>query len=217
MTELNPKKTNPVSSNKSHTIQYLSIKALRSTHPEVRRLKRNQSIHSAHGNKVWRSSFVLLDYLTTYPPKPKARVLDVGCGWGLTSIFLAKQFGADVTAIDIDPGVEPFLTLQASINNCLIRFREARFEDFTQEDLGHFHTIVAADICFWDEMVHPLKDFIYRALEAGVKQIYIADPGRPPYWELCDYCVEAFDAEIATRRIYEPWKTEKFILSINRQ
>jgi hypothetical protein len=66
-------------------------------------------------------------------------------------------------------------------------------------------------------MVHPLKDFIYRALEAGVKQIYIADPGRPPYWELCDYCVEAFDAEIVTRRIYEPWKTEKFILSINRQ
>jgi len=28
---------------------------------------------------------------------------------------------------------------------------------------------------------------------------------------------EAFDAEIVTRRIYEPWKTEKFILSINRQ
>jgi len=217
MTELNPKKTNPVSTNNSHIIQHLSIKALRSTHPEVRRLKRNQSSHSAHGNKVWRSSFVLMDYLTTYPPQPKSRVLDVGCGWGLTSIFLAKQFGADVTAIDIDPRVEPFLTLQASINNCFIRFREARFEDFTQEDLGHFHTIVAADICFWDEMVKPLIDFIRRAIEAGVKQIYIADPGRPPYWELCDYCVEAFDAEIVTRRIYEPWKTEKFILSINRQ
>ena len=82
MTELNPKKTNPVSTNNSHIIQYLSIKALRSTHPEVRRLKRNQSIHSAHGNKVWRSSFVLMDYLTTYPPQPNLGFLT----WGVVGV-----------------------------------------------------------------------------------------------------------------------------------
>lgn len=217
MTELKPKKTNPVSNNNSHLIEYLNIKALRSTHPEVRRLKRKQSIHSAHGNKVWRSSFVLMDYLTTYPPTPKAQVLDVGCGWGLISIFLAKTFGSDVTAIDIDPGVESFLELQSSINECNIKYEEARFEDFTHKKLASYDTIVAADICFWDEMVKPLIDFIHRAIEADVRQIYIADPGRPPFWELCDYSVEVFDAEIVTRRIYEPWKTEKFILSINRQ
>jgi hypothetical protein len=47
-----------------------------------------------------------------------------------------------------------------------------------------------------------------------VKRIVIADPGRPPFWSLCEHAVETLDAEIVTRRIYEPWRTEKFLLVI---
>ena len=213
----NPDQKQSTSTNTSHSIDYLGIKALRSRHPTIRKLKRQQQGHSAHGNKVWRSSFVLMDYLTTYPPTTSSKILDVGCGWGLTGIFLAKKYSARVTAIDIDPSVEPFLKLQTTINQCDISFQAESFESLTQSELSAYDLIVAADICFWDEMVDPLYDFICCALKSGVKRILIADPGRPPFWSLCDQCVESLDAQIVTRRIYEPWKTEKFILIIESQ
>ena len=213
----NPDQKQSTSTNTSHSIDYLGIKALRSRHPKIRKLKRQQQGHSAHGNKVWRSSFVLMDYLTTYPPTTSSKILDVGCGWGLTGIFLAKKYSARVTAIDIDPSVEPFLQLQASVNKCDIAFQARSFETLTQADLWTYDSIIAADICFWDEMVRPLIDFIHLATESGVKKITIADPGRPPFWELSEYCTQSLGAEIVTRRIYQPWKTEKFILSINNQ
>lgn len=201
----------------NHWIDYLGIKALRSSHPGVRRLKRQQKgYNSAHGNKVWRSSFVLMDYLTTYPPEENTQVLDIGCGWGLTGLFLAKEYGAQVTGIDIDASVAPFLALQASINDCQIDFQARGFESLSAEELTTFNTILGTDICFWDELTEPLFELIGLALQSGVERIMIADPGRPPFWDLVDLCMQNFAAEVVTRRIYQPWKTEKFILSIEQ-
>ncbi len=202
--------------NSTHIIQHLGIKALRSTHPEVRKLKRQQQGHSAHGNKVWRSSFVLMDYLTTYPPEPNTSVLDIGCGWGLTGLFLAKQYAASVTGIDIDESVAPFFALQAEINQCAMDFEARGFESLTATELANFPMIIGADICFWDEMTTPLFELAGLALESGVKRILIADPGRPPFWELVDLCAETFSAEVVTRRIDQPWNTEKYILVIGK-
>lgn len=200
--------------NNSHVINFNGIKALRSTHPGVRKLKRLNAEHSAHGNKVWRSSFVLMDYLDTYSLPKHSTVLDIGCGWGLSGIFLSRKYQAKVTGIDLDGSVEPFLKLQADLNDCSVTFQRRKFESFTGIELSTFHTVIGTDICFWDEMTRPLFNLIRRAYKAGVKQILIADPGRPPFWELVNLCAEAFDAEVVTRRITAPWKTEKYILVV---
>ena len=202
--------------NQRHFIEYLGIKALRSTHPGVRKLKREQNGHSAHGNKVWRSSFVLMDYLSTNPPQTQAKVLDIGCGWGLTGLFLAKQYQARVTGIDIDNTVAPFLALQAQANQCEIYFQARGFESLSAGELGQYQLMIGTDICFWDELTQPLFELLKRSVNAGVERIIIADPGRPPYWSLVDLCVQAFDAAVVTRRIYEPWKTEKYLLVIDQ-
>ena len=62
--------------------EFLNVKALSSMHPEIKKLKTKHSNHAAHGNKNWRSSFVLMDYLTNDPPKSGEKILDIGCGWG---------------------------------------------------------------------------------------------------------------------------------------
>ena len=202
------------SSADKHLINFMGVKALRSSHPGVRKLKRLQQGHSAHGNKVWRSSFVLIDYLSNREMPQNAKILDIGCGWGLAGIYLAKQFSAEVTGLDIDKSVEPYLHLQASINNCSIDFSARRFQSLKKDELANFHTLMGTDICFWDELTTPLFKLIKLAISAGTKQILIADPGRPPFWALAERCVERLGAEVITRRIYQPWKTEKYILTI---
>ncbi|GIR41395.1 MAG: hypothetical protein CM15mP51_21750 [Porticoccaceae bacterium] len=76
--------------------------------------------------------------------------------------------------------------------------------------------IVGSDICFWDEMTLPVLKFIKRSLKTHVKRIVIADPGRPPFWNLVDEC-HKLGGEVFSRRIYKPWKTEKHILVINNR
>jgi predicted nicotinamide N-methyase len=198
-----------------HIIKHFGLKILRSTHPEVRKIKRKQQGHSAHGNKVWRSSFALIDYLETYPLEAKSKVLEIGCGWGLSGLYAAKNQQAKVTGIDIDSSVKPYFELQNSLNNCTLKFEERSFESFNQPELNQYHYIIGSDICFWDEMTTPLFHFIEKSIEAGVKKILISDPGRPPFWALADRYAEKLNAEIVTRRIYQPFKSEKYILVID--
>ena len=200
-----------------HIIHHFGLKILRSTHPEVRKIKRKQQGHSAHGNKVWRSSFALIDYLETYPIEAPSKVLEIGCGWGLSGLYAAKNQQADVTGIDIDASVQPYFALQNAINDSVVKFQQRSFESLTTDELNQYQYIIGSDICFWDEMTDPLFDLIERAIKSGVKKILIADPGRPPFWELGDRCAQRLNSEIITRRIYQPFKSEKYILAITNQ
>ncbi len=197
-----------------HLISFMGINALRSSHPGVRKLKRQQQGHSAHGNKVWRSSFVLMDYLSSWEIPENSKVLDIGCGWGLAGIYLAKNYSAQVTGLDIDDSVEPYLRLQAEVNQCAIDFQARSFQSLDKDELASYQTLMGTDICFWDELTTPLFDLLKLAKNAGTEQILIADPGRPPFWDLAERCVDKLGAEIITRKIDQPWKTEKFILAI---
>ena len=74
--------------------RFHGVKMLTASHPDIRRVKRSDAQPSIHGNKLWRSSFLLIDYLTKHPPQHAKTVLDAGCGWGMSGIFCAKKFGS---------------------------------------------------------------------------------------------------------------------------
>jgi predicted nicotinamide N-methyase len=121
--------------------------------------------------------------------------MEVGCGWGLAGIYCAKKQGATVTCIDIDAEVFPYLLLHADINKVEISIMNKGFEGLTGRVLKDVDVLIGADICFWDNMMDPLKRLVLRAIRAGVRLVVIADPGRPPFQRLCEYFLEKRGAE----------------------
>ena len=184
------------------------------SHPEVRRLQQDAAQPSLHGHKVWPTSFVLLDYLHQRGVSPRARVLELGCGWGLVGIACAKRFQAQVTGLDADAAVFPYLQLHAQRNGVHITTRHGTFADLTPQDLAAFDLIVGADICFWEELVDPLYQLVRHGIAVGVAEILVADPSRPPFDELCARCVQQGDAEVLDWATTTPVKESGRILRV---
>jgi SAM-dependent methyltransferase len=145
-------------------------------------------------NPLW-----LLESLTEVMPiEPGARVLDLGCGKALTSIFLAKEFGARVWATD--------LWIDASSNS--ERIREAAVEDLVTPIHAEAHTLPFAN-GFFDAVVSidAYQYFGTSDLYIGYITRFLRDRGRigivvpslateiadempehlAPYWEW-DFC-----------------------------
>ena len=51
----------------------------------------------------------------------KSKILEIGCGWGVTAIYCTKQFDAEVTGVDADPDVVPYLQTHAGLNEVHIK------------------------------------------------------------------------------------------------
>ncbi|GAB3270408.1 class I SAM-dependent methyltransferase [Parahaliea aestuarii] len=172
-----------------------------SSHPSIRKVRRQGTVPSIHGNKFWKSSALLIDYLKKHPPEHCKRVIDVGCGWGIGGIWCAKKLGAKVTAVDADPDVFPYLHEVAAINGVEVKTLARRFEQLTVKQLSKYDMLIAADICFWDELVKPVTNMVNRAVKAGVKHIYIADPERSTFLEMAERCADRHCADLIE------WKT----------
>ena len=176
--------------------RFRGVRIPTASHPAIRRLKRQGIEPSIHGNKLWKSSALLIDYLKKHPPEHSRRVIDVGCGWGISGIWCAKQFGSKVTSMDADPDVFPFLEATADLNGVETRHLVSRFEKLSTKDLAKYDMLIAADICFWDELVKPVTNMVNRAVKAGVKHILIADPERSPFFEVANRCADKHCAEL---------------------
>src|SRR5437588_8010587 len=88
--------------------------------------------------------------------------------------------------------------LHAQCNGVHLATRHGTFADLTPHDLAAFDLIVGADICFWEELVDPLYQLVRHGVTVGVAEILIADPGRPPFDELCAQCLHQGAAEVLT-------------------
>lgn len=189
-----------MANSKANARRFRGVVMPTASHPAIRRVRRQGHVPGIHGNKLWKSSALLIDYLHRQRPEHCQRVLDVGCGWGISGIWCAKQLGASVTSVDADPAVFPFLEATAELNGVATRHRVARFEKITGRELAGYDMLIAADICFWDELARPVGNLINRAVRAGVKHIVVADPERQPFLDMAQGCVERHCAELL------PWQ-----------
>ena len=171
------------------------VTILKKSHARVRALKEDHE-PEIHGDKFWNSSYLIMDYLKHQGLPADASVIEIGCGWGLAGIFCAKEFRSSVTGVDADAKVFPYLHLHAEINGVSLGHRKSLFEDLKKKHLAGYDLMLGADICFWDKMIDPLYKVIRRAIKAGVGQVIIADPGRPPFDEVCEKAEKKLGAEI---------------------
>ena len=172
-----------------------------SSHPLIRQVRRQGAYPSIHGNKLWKSSLLLIDYLNKHRPEHCKNIIDVGCGWGISGIWCAKTLGSNVTSVDADPDVFPFLEATANLNGVTATPLVSTFEKLSTRQLSGFDMLIAADICFWDELVDPVFNMVNRAVKAGVKHIVIADPERSTFFDMARRVESRHCAEIIE------WKT----------
>ena len=125
--------------------------------------------------QVWPAGIVLAEALGQMDLAGK-RVLEVGCGLGLSTLVMQAR-GGDVTASDHHPLAEAFLLRNAELNG----LPPPRYVDFPWDsprpDLGDFDLIVGADVLYERGHAASLLGVVARhGSDAG--EVIIADPGR---------------------------------------
>ncbi len=190
----------------SNSRRLFGLTVRQNAHPDMRKLRREAGDPSLHGNKFWKSSCLMMDYLQRNPLKKGARVLDLGCGWGLGGIFCAKHFDAKVTGLDADPSVFPFLQYHAELNEVAVKTWRCFYEKVRKQDLAGFDAVIGTDICFWDKLEEPLYNLTRRAMQAGVGRVVLADPGRSPFRRLAARAEDKLDATYREWQVSRPMK-----------
>ena len=191
------------------------LTVLQNNHPDIRKLRKQTGTPAIHGNKFWKSTYLLMDYLKESPPKKGVKVLELGCGWGLAGIFCAKKFDAKVTSLDADPLVFPYLHHHAYINGIEVRSWQQRYENVTKKHLEAFDLVIAADICFWDEMAKPLFNLVRRAQQVGGTRVVMTDPGRDPFREMATQCAKSLGATYDNWFCLPPYKATGLVMDVN--
>ena len=160
-------------------------------HPEVRAQFRSGLRPTEFGNKVWATSLRLIeDFYENSGDLGGQRVLEIGCGWGLVGLYLAKALNCKVTCSDLDPHVLPIVGLLAKHNNVSVVTAQAGFADLSSEFLKNFDVIVGAEVCYSQAVAEDLLAMMERAFASGVQKVIIADPGRPDFEEGLFRCQE---------------------------
>lgn len=189
------------------------VTVLKNNHRDIRRLRRESGYPTHHGNKVWNASLILMDYLGEFPLESPLRVLEVGCGWGVAGIYCAKRFGCEVTGLDIDAGVAPFMHHHANLNGVQVEVVCGSYQRVTGAFLAGFDLLIGADICFWDELSAPLFNLVRRAHKAGVRCV-LTDPGRPPFTQMAERCCAKLGAELESWAVPEPYNCSGYVLDV---
>jgi len=204
--------THPASDTKNEIFEY-GLRVFRPRHHKIREIKRLHAA-SCHGFRLWPSSWLLMDFLNAQGLRKGSRIMELGCGWGLAGIFCAKTCDADVTSVDIDSEVFPYLEIHTQINHVSVSTMNLGFDDLMGDHLKEIDVVIGADICFLDSLVVSLKSLIYRALGEGVQFVAIADPGRTTFEKLGGHFTREMNGEVRGRSIRKPYPIDGRVLRI---
>ena len=203
-----------MSSEENQIKEVRGLKLYKKKHPTIKKLLKKTSVPEIHGDKVWFSSYLIMDYLDENPPAKKSNIVEIGCGWGILAIHCAKVFKANMVAVDADKNVFPFLEKHAELNNTKVTSKVSRYETLKSSLLAEQDMILGGDICFWDELIDPLFKLIKKSVKNGVGTIIIADPGRSPFLKLAKKCKKQFDAELLEVELVDPMEEDGYLLVI---
>ncbi len=124
---------------------------------------------------VWPSSLVLAHFMNDFDTDSK-RILEVGCGIGLSSLLLNKQH-ADITATDYHPEVGAFLERNVLLNqDADITFEQVDWAA-KKDQLGLFDLIIGSDLLYEDQHIELLAHFIEKHSKPSC-EVIIVDPKR---------------------------------------
>jgi 2-polyprenyl-6-hydroxyphenyl methylase/3-demethylubiquinone-9 3-methyltransferase len=88
---------------------------------------------------------VRIEFIAQRVVLPGSRVLDIGCGGGLLSEALARR-GADVTGIDLSPGMIEVARLHAQDQGLALEYRLASAPELARTAAGTFDVIVCMEL-----------------------------------------------------------------------
>ena len=127
-----------------------------------------------------------------------APVLDMGCGWGISSEFLA-QLGFDVSAVDINPLFVELVRRRAERLGLRIKVTESSFDEYTAASFSYDAVLFYE--CF-HHVINPrsLLKNIYSFLKNRGKLILVGEPIQDTWWPnwglrldpMSVYCINKF-------------------------
>jgi 2-polyprenyl-6-hydroxyphenyl methylase/3-demethylubiquinone-9 3-methyltransferase len=88
---------------------------------------------------------VRFEFIATRAALAGRRVLDVGCGGGLLTESLARA-GAEVTGIDLAPGMIEVARLHGAESGLTLDYRVASAEELAQESAGRFAVVTCMEM-----------------------------------------------------------------------
>lgn len=138
---------------------------------------------------LWPAGRVLAQYLSARPLPTEKKILEIGCGLALPSLYLAKQ-GLEVDATDMHPDVPIFLDHNRKLNHVHHPTFTAVDWRNTEASIGSrkWDLILASDVLYDKTQPRTLLGFCMSALAPGGR-IVLADPGRSYFHGFLDDAV----------------------------
>ncbi|MFC7393352.1 class I SAM-dependent methyltransferase [Scopulibacillus cellulosilyticus] len=124
-------------------------------------------INSAHpGGKPLTEALLLKEQL-----KADEKVLDVGCGAGETSFYIANQYHCEVTGLDLHPEMIKQARVRAEASPVPFRIIQGNVESMPLKDQS-FDRLLAESVTVFTQIPLTLKEY-YRVLKKGGKVLAI--------------------------------------------
>jgi predicted nicotinamide N-methyase len=158
---------------------------------------------------------MLLEYLREQPIDMNLNVMDIGCGWGLTGIYCAKHFASNVTLVDADCRVFPYVERHEHLNEVSVKTLHREFGELNKADFHQCDVVIGSDICFWPELTNDLKALLQIAQSSGVQRVVLADPGRPTFMKLVEFSQQNFNCSVKSMSFGGKTKQQGYVLSID--